>query len=263
MLADGETDLRQRVVSALSLVNDPELDEPITELGFVRRVSITDEGRVSVDLVTSTFWCSPNFVYMMLEDARAVLSKVPGVREVRVELAGHHDSARINEAINDGKSFSECYGSETRSDLVELNRIFREKALRSRLHAMSTALARSGLSGEDLLRLRMDDIELAGGVFTVKSHDRLFNVADSEDVGRITRYLNFLKGLGRTEGPLVIWDLAGNPPARDEFNSFLGTSRSTRAAFSLNAELCRALLESRLNREEPQDPDRGPRGEGS
>ena len=251
MLHNVETDLRQRVVSALSTVNDPEMDEPITDLGFVRRISITEEGRVSVDIVTSTFWCSPNFVYMMLEDARAVLSRLPGVREVRVELAGHHDSARINEAINAGKSFSECYGSETRSDLVELNRIFREKALRSRLHAMSTTLARSGLRVEDLLRLKVHDLEMRDGSFTVKTHDRLVTVADSEDVGRITRYLNFLEGLGRKAGPLVIWDLAGNLPARDEFESFLEKSRSTRAAFGLNAELCRALLESRLNREEP------------
>src|SRR5213593_4026329 len=100
----AQGDLKERVLRALSTVTDPELDEPITDLGFVKDLSVSKDGEVSVDLVTSTFWCSPNFVYMMLEEARDVVLKLGGINEVRVHLDGHHDSDRINEAINAGKS---------------------------------------------------------------------------------------------------------------------------------------------------------------
>src|SRR2546428_9959121 len=102
----AQGDLKEQVVRALSTVTDPELDEPITDLGFVKDLSVSKEGEVSVDLVTSTFWCSPNFVYMMLEEARDVVAKLPGVSEVRVRLEGHHDSDRITAGINEDQSFS-------------------------------------------------------------------------------------------------------------------------------------------------------------
>src|SRR5947199_10540291 len=133
MAQEARVDLKQSVLQALSTVTDPELDEPITDLGFVKELSVSNDGRVSVDLVTSTFWCSPNFVYMMLEEARDVVSKLPGVKEMRLTLGGHHDSDRINGAINAGKSFSEGYDSEARGGLVELKRSNRTRTLRSRL----------------------------------------------------------------------------------------------------------------------------------
>src|SRR5881227_1880947 len=61
MTQDAQLELKQSVLRALSTVTDPELDEPITDLGFVKDLSVSEEGEVSLDLVTSTFWCSPNF----------------------------------------------------------------------------------------------------------------------------------------------------------------------------------------------------------
>src|SRR2546422_11617318 len=107
MAEDAQAELKENVLRALSAVTDPELDEPITDLGFVKELSVSNDGRVSLDLVTSTFWCSPNFVYMMLEEARDVVAKLDGITEVRVHLEGHHDSERINGGINTPTSFSE------------------------------------------------------------------------------------------------------------------------------------------------------------
>src|SRR2546426_3899847 len=106
MTQNAEVKLKQNVLRALSTVTDPEFDEPITDLGFVKDLSISNDGRVSLDLVTSTFWCSPNFVYMMLEEARDVVAKLDGITEVRVHLEGHHDSERINGGFNTRQSFS-------------------------------------------------------------------------------------------------------------------------------------------------------------
>src|SRR5437016_5791490 len=146
MAQEARVDLKQSVLQALSTVTDPELDEPITDLGLVKDLSISNDGRVSLDLVTSTFWCSPNFVYMMLEEARDVVSKLGGINEVRVHLDGHHDSDRINDAINAGKSFSDCYGAEANGNLVALNRMIRTRARRRRLFSMARTPANDRFS---------------------------------------------------------------------------------------------------------------------
>ena len=65
--------LRARVLEALGTVYDPELDEPITTLGFVGSCVVTDDGDVSVRLRLPTPQCAPNFAFLMAADARAAV----------------------------------------------------------------------------------------------------------------------------------------------------------------------------------------------
>src|SRR3989454_3980611 len=192
MAKDAQAELTQSVLRALSTVTDPELDEPITELGFVKNLSVSEDGRVSVDLVTSTFWCSPNFVYLMLEEARDVVCRIPGITGVRVQLEGHHDSNRINGGINSRRSFSECYASEANGDLGQLNPMIRTRALRSRLHSMAAAMAPAGVAPTDLPGLSPSDIAAGGTTFLVNSRGTTNRISDPADVQRVARYLSFL-----------------------------------------------------------------------
>jgi metal-sulfur cluster biosynthetic enzyme len=251
MSVDLRAALRERVLEVLSTVTDPELDEPITDLGFVKDLSVSEDGRVNVDLVTSTFWCSPNFVYMMLEEARDAVSRIPGVSEARIRLGGHHDADRINAGINSGQSFSECYGPEANGDLAELNRMIRTRALRSRLYSMAGAFSRAGIAPEDLLVLTRPDVAADDGRVVVKFRNRTVRITDPADCRRVVRYLSFVDGLGLLDRPLVIWDLEGNRPRPEEFASDLRLGGLAKANFSLNAELCRALLSARMGGESP------------
>ena len=62
------------VWARLDLVMDPELDEPVTDMGFIEAVSITgpasmqDNSTVDVSFRLPTYWCSPNFAFLMAED---------------------------------------------------------------------------------------------------------------------------------------------------------------------------------------------------
>lgn len=71
------------IYRALAEVYDPELDTPITELGFVNEVHVAD-GHVTVTYTVPTFWCAPNFVFMMSQDIRHEVAQVPGVTQVTV-----------------------------------------------------------------------------------------------------------------------------------------------------------------------------------
>jgi metal-sulfur cluster biosynthetic enzyme len=69
--------LRARVLAQLGTVYDPELDEPITTLGFVSSCVVGAEGDVEVRLRLPTPQCAPNFAYLMAADARAAVRRLP------------------------------------------------------------------------------------------------------------------------------------------------------------------------------------------
>ena len=51
---------RDKVLDALSGVRDPELDEPVTDLGFVSELKV-DGDTVGIRLRLPTYFCAPNF----------------------------------------------------------------------------------------------------------------------------------------------------------------------------------------------------------
>ena len=89
---------RARVLEALSEVHDPELDEPITSLGFVTSCAVSPDGDVEILLRLPTPQCAPNFAYLMAADARNVLRRLPEVGRIDVRLEDHYTGEEINAA---------------------------------------------------------------------------------------------------------------------------------------------------------------------
>src|ERR1022692_2099508 len=85
-----------RVLAALDAVRDPELDEPITSLGFVASAAVSADGDAQVRLRLPTYFCAPNFAFLMVADAYDAVSALPGVRRTEVVLEDHFASAAIN-----------------------------------------------------------------------------------------------------------------------------------------------------------------------
>jgi metal-sulfur cluster biosynthetic enzyme len=151
--------LRSRVLEALGTVYDPELDEPITTLGFVGSCVVTAAGDVSVRLRLPTPQCAPNFAFLMAADARAAVARVDGVRGVRIELEDHYTGEEINAAVARGDGFADAFPGETQGSLDALRALFRRKALVARegrlLAGLSGPPATLGeLSGPDAERCR-------------------------------------------------------------------------------------------------------------
>ena len=65
-------------LAALATVRDPELDEPITALGFVTSCTVSADGDARVRLRLPTYFCAPNFAFLMVADAYDAVSGVPG-----------------------------------------------------------------------------------------------------------------------------------------------------------------------------------------
>jgi metal-sulfur cluster biosynthetic enzyme len=96
---DGAVLLRR-----LSQVLDPELDQSIVDLGFVRSLQLRS-GHAEVALRLPTSWCAVNFAYLMAEDVRNALLPLEGIRRVTVRLGDHCAAAEIEAAVNAGRPF--------------------------------------------------------------------------------------------------------------------------------------------------------------
>lgn len=222
--------LRSRVLEELGTVYDPELDEPITTLGFVAACVVTASGDVEVRLRLPTPQCAPNFAYLMAADARSAVRAVPGVREATIVLEDHYTGAEINAAVGRGAGFDAAFPGETAGDLTALRDLFRRKALLARQARLCQALLAGGASPEAVVALRVADLP-----------------ASSEAV----RSVALRAALGLPDGPeapaLVSGD--GAPLTADGLGAWLRRARLVSLSLETNGGICRDLLKTRYREE--------------
>ncbi|WP_052412083.1 iron-sulfur cluster assembly protein [Streptomyces mutabilis] len=219
--------LRTAALAALATVYDPELDEPITDLGFVRSLT-ADDGRITVHLRLPTSFCSPNFAYLMASDAKDALTALPGAREVAVLLDDHHDSDLINRGLAADAGYRGTFGHEAERDLEELRKIFRRKAHTAAMERALTALlrARPGLVEEQLGEVVLGDLP------------------DTAATRALLRRRVAL-GLGTAPTDPALVDDDGRPFPPGEIPLRLRFARSVRISIDGNAHFCRGLLRTR------------------
>jgi metal-sulfur cluster biosynthetic enzyme len=150
--------LKSRVLEALGTVYDPELDEPITTLGFVGSCVVTAEGDVAVRLRLPTPQCAPNFAYLMAADARNAVRRLPEVRDVTVVLEDHSTGEEINAAVGRGDEFASAFPGETAGSLDALRELFQRKALLARQARVCQAMLDGGASAETVVERRVADL---------------------------------------------------------------------------------------------------------
>lgn len=148
----------------LNSVLDPETSSSVVELGFIRKVEEAGK-KITITLSPPTFWCSPTFLYMILEDLRGkLLSKY---EEVRIEIVGHHDSERLTKCINLGLKFEECYKDEgVNGNYEDLKSYFYEKlnrGIRPKRRLDYTTSLSLNLNGELCKLLSIERIKREGG----------------------------------------------------------------------------------------------------
>ena len=150
---------RERVIDALAEVYDPELDEPITRLGFVTSCEVSTDGDVEVVLRLPTPQCAPNFAFLMAADAREVVRRLPEVRDVTIKLEDHYTGAEINAAVGRGEGFTGAFPGETvDDDLGALRELFLRKALVARESRLCEALLNDGATPEEVAARRVIDL---------------------------------------------------------------------------------------------------------
>lgn len=217
---------RQQVLGALSGVRDPELDEPLTDLGFVSGLRI-EGGDVCVTLRLPTYFCAPNFAYLMVADAREAVLSVPGVERASVVLEDHYASDELNSSVNVGEGFDDAFPGETEGpDLDELRETFRRKSFVSRQERLCRSLLAASFAPAELARMRLGEVPESGEFGTY-----------------LERRAEL--GLDVSAGAPLIVDPDGRRVPEAAVVEHLRFARTVRVSIEGNAGLCRGLLETR------------------
>jgi metal-sulfur cluster biosynthetic enzyme len=216
--------LSASVLDALAEVHDPELDEPITRLGFVTSCEVSAAGDVEVVLQLPTPQCAPNFAFLMAADARAAVRRLPDVREVTIRLHDHYTGQEINDAISRGEGFAGAFPGETADDELDaLRELFLRKALVARQSRLCEALLAGGRTPEEIAARRMGELP---------------------DVPDARRCCELRRRLGLPHAPdspaFLLPD--GTPLPAIELKRWLRTARLVRMSLEVNGGICRSLL---------------------
>jgi metal-sulfur cluster biosynthetic enzyme len=225
---------RSAVLAALATVRDPELDESLTELGFVAGLEIEGD-TVRARLRLPTYWCAPNFAYLMVADADTAVRAVPGVRRAEVVLDDHFSSEEINTGVAQRRGFQQSFEGLADDELDELRTLFRRKALVARQHRLLRSLLEQGTTTEELGRLRLGDLPPSAELDTYLQRRAELGL----DVG--------------PEAPLVV-DTDGNPIPPELLEGHLRFARLTHVSIEGNAGFCRGMLATRYDLPTPTVP---------
>jgi metal-sulfur cluster biosynthetic enzyme len=234
--AIGDT-LAMQAWKALDTVIDPELDQPVTELGFVAALSVRqlESGghEVHVLLRLPTYFCAPNFAYLMVADAHDAVLALPGIETARVELADHFASEEINAGVAAQEGFGAAFPGQgagtTRDELEELRLTFQRKAHLACLERTCRQLIRSGWQVDALADTLLGD------------------VPDSSERESLLRRRADLGISNGPDEPLFVESTGERVPA-DQLPARLRFAKAVRISIDGNSGLCRGLLDTRLQR---------------
>ena len=225
--------LADQVYAALDTVRDPELDESIVSLKFVSSVAVSAEDRsgnavAEVHLRLPTYFCAPNFAFLMVADAYDATMAVPGVSGASVVLDDHFASSAINGGVAAQAGFQGTFEGEAENELDELRANFLRKAVLAGQDRVARPLLSQGWTPQ-----RLADATLG-------------QLPDSPDVRRL-RHRRRLLGLPAGDQDALLVEADGTPVSLAGLPLHLRRARTTRVGMEANGEYCRGLLADRYN----------------
>ena len=214
----------------LRTVRDPELDADVVSLDFVASCSISDDGVAHVRLRLPTYFCAPNFAFLMVADAWDAVSQVPGLQDVDVELIDHFASDAINAGVAARAGFvSSMAGSEVGeavSELDGLRRNFTERALMAGTDLVVRPLMAAGATPEQVVAMTLGEVPASADLRRLRERRRELDIPADDDA------------------PLVV-DPVGRTVGLEALPLHLRKARSYQVGVDANTSICRGQLAAR------------------
>jgi metal-sulfur cluster biosynthetic enzyme len=226
-MTSSTTTVPSAVYTALGTVRDPELDEPITTLGFVASCTVSADGQAQVRLRLPTYFCAPNFAFLMVADAYDAITAVPGVTAAKVILDDHFASDAINAGVAARAGFVASFDGEAADELDELRATFLRKAVLAGTDLVCRPLVAAGCTPADLAALTLGD------------------VPGSPELARLRRRRADLGLPADDAAPLLIDPATGAPVAPDAIPLHLRRAKLTRTGIDANTSICSGMLRAR------------------
>lgn len=217
------------LLEALGEVRDPELDEPITALGFVASAEVSDDGAAEVHLRLPTYFCAPNFAYLMVADAYDAVSALDGVRRTEVVLDDHFAADAINGGVAARAGFVRSFAGEAVGELAGLRADFLRKSVLAGTDLVCRPLVDAGATPADLAATTLGDVPGSPALDRLRGRRRELGLPAGDDA------------------PLLVEPRSGAPVGADAVPLHLRKARLTRTSLDANTGICRGMLRHRYS----------------
>ncbi|WP_344307940.1 iron-sulfur cluster assembly protein [Fodinicola feengrottensis] len=222
-----QTTVTAAVWSALATVQDPELDEPLTDLGFVSRHEVTADGTAVVRLRLPTYFCAPNFAFLMVADAYDAVNAVPGVALADIQLEDHFAADTINSGVAARAGFVASFEGEAADELDSLRADFLRKAVLAGTDRVCRAMVSAGADPASLGTATLGDAPQDAETSRLRSRRRELGLpCENSDA-------------------LLVDPATGTSVPADQLRRHLGIARVTRVSQDANSGVCRGMLLAR------------------
>lgn len=239
------------VYEAIADVLDPELDESLVKLGFIDSVQV-EGSDVTVTFKLPTYWCSPNFAYLMASDLRKKVEAIPGVRSTRISLVDHCTEDEVTKGVNQGHSFAQAFPEENMEDehLEELRRTFLRKGFLMRQETLLRQLQKANIAEEHILSLQIADLTIDDITDSASITTPTKIVPLPCDVRTARAYLHRMAALNIPHEPqdLLFVDDTGNSILQGGLQKYIRQSRSVRMNIMFNTVFCVDMFHTRYGK---------------
>jgi len=229
-------DRTEEVWSALDTVTDPEIDESVVSLNFVTDVSVDSGSRVEIKFRLPTFWCAPNFAFLMASDMRDAVAALAWVKEDSVTLSDHFSADLINRSVALRQDFRDAFPGETDGDLSAIRQKFLGVAFERRQELLLRYLVGQGYTSDWIGGARLSD---------------LLNLELEPEGASLRNLYLFMKrrlSMDVASGAPAFVTLSGQTLAAQDFRNYLRRIAGVRRNAEFNGLICRSLLDERVKR---------------
>ncbi len=216
-----------RIRAARATVRDPELDEPITALGFVASCEVTGDGHATVRLRLPTYFCAPNFAYLMVADAYDAVSTLDGVISAEVVLEDHFAADAINGGVAARAGFARSFAGEAIGELAGLRADFLRKAVLAGTDQVCRPLLATGLAPAELAALTLGEVPPSPALDRLRRRRAELGLSAGDDAA------------------LLVDPGTGAPIGVAALPLHLRRAHTTRVSLDANASICRGMLRHR------------------
>ena len=214
-------------LAALAAVRDPELDTPITVMGFVASCTVSAGGQAVVRLRLPTFYCAPNFAYLMAADAYDAVTAVPGVTGARIVLEDHFASAEINAGVAAQAGFVAAFDGEALAELGDLRARFLRKAVLAGTDQVCRPLVNAGAKPHELVALTLGAVPASPELLRLRERRAELGLPAGDDA------------------PLLLNPETGEPVPERSVPLHLRRARVTQAGIEANTSICSGMFKAR------------------
>jgi len=227
MTVGTDTTVVSAALAALTTVRDPELDEPITTLGFVASCVVSCDGRAVVRLRLPTYICAPNFAFLMVADAYDAVTAVPRVTSAEVILEDHFASDVINQGVAAQAGFVKSFDGEAVAELGDLRAQFLRKAVMAGTDQVCRPLVAAGVTPAELQALTLGAVPATPEMSRLRQRRQELGLPSDDS------------------SPLLVDPATGDRIAETAVPLHLRKARVTRTGIEANTSICSGMFRVR------------------